>query len=116
MTQRELSQLRQYQQEVVANRAMFFQNLKEKRARESSHYRGNSEKTGSASENNDPQGEAAFRMLDLAETEARIIALETQSAMTGLQASFSSRVRSSALCSSADLSTRLFSQASPINF
>ena len=86
MTQRELSQVRQFQQEVVANRAMFFQNLKEKRARESSHYRGNSQNTGSASENNDPQGEAAFRMLDLAETEARIIALETQSAMTGLQA------------------------------
>ena len=86
MTQRELSQVRQFQQEVVANRAMFFQNLKEKRARESSHYRENSQNTGSASENNDPQGEAAFRMLDLAETEARIIALETQSAMTGLQA------------------------------
>ena len=86
MTQRELSQVRQFQQEVVANRAMFFQKLKEKRARESSHYRGNSQNTGSASENNDPQGEAAFRMFDLAETEARIIALETQSAMTGLQA------------------------------
>ena len=86
MTQRELSQVRQFQQEVVANRAMFFQNLKEKRARESSHNRENSQNTGSVSENNDPQGEAAFRMLDLAETEARIIALETQSAMTGLQA------------------------------
>ena len=55
MTQRELSQLRQYQQEVVANRAMFFQKIKEKRARESSYYRRNSERQVSdGSENNDP--------------------------------------------------------------
>jgi tetratricopeptide (TPR) repeat protein len=86
MTQRELQQMRQYQQEVVANRALTLGQLREKRARDSSQSRENSQNTGSASESNEPQTEAAFRMLDLAETEAKIIALETQSAATGLQA------------------------------
>ena len=87
MTQRELQQMRKYQQEVVANRALALKNLREKQARESSHYRKNSQNTGSASENNEAvTSEVAFRMLDLAETEARIIALETQAAATGLQA------------------------------
>jgi len=86
MSQRELQQIRQYQQEVVANRDRMLELLKEKKARESSHYRKNSQNTGSASEDATAQNEMAFRMLDLAETEAKIIALETQSAATGLQA------------------------------
>jgi len=86
MTQRELQNVRKFQQEVVANRALVIQNLKEKRVRESSHARRSSENTGSASEVSAPQGESAFRMLDLAETEARILALEAQAAMTGVQA------------------------------
>ena len=85
MTQRELSQVRQFQQEVVANRALALKNIRKKRLRESSNREGDGEEVvsdGTESINS----EAAFRMLDLAETEARIIALETQSAMTGLQA------------------------------
>ena len=85
MTQRELSQVRQFQQEVVANRALALKNIREKRLGESSNPQGEGKEVVSdASEF--ITSEAAFRMLDLAETEARIIALETQSAMTGLQA------------------------------
>ncbi len=85
MTQRELSQVRQFQQEVVANRALALKNIREKRLGESSNPQGEGEEV--VSDGIDSiTSEAAFRMLDLAETEARIIALETQSAMTGLQA------------------------------
>ena len=85
MTQRELSQIRQFQQEVVANRAMALKNIGEKRLRESSNRQGEGEEVAS-DDTESITTEAAFRMLELAETEARIIALETQSAMTGLQA------------------------------
>jgi tetratricopeptide (TPR) repeat protein len=85
MTQRELSQVRQFQQEVVANRAMALKNIREKRLRETSNRQGDGEEVASDGTES-ITSEAAFRMLDLAETEARIIALETQSAMTGLQA------------------------------
>ena len=84
MTQRELSQVRQFQQEVVANRAMSLKNIRDKRLRESSNRQG--DEGEAVSDGMSITSEAAFRMLDLAETEARIIALETQSAMTGLQA------------------------------
>ena len=85
MTQRELSQLRQFQQEVVANRALALKNIRDKRLGESSNPQGEGKEV--VSDGSEPiTSEAAFRMLDLAETEARIIALETQSAMTGLQA------------------------------
>ena len=85
MTQRELSQVRQFQQEVVANRALALKNIREKRLLESGNRRGDGEEVVSDGTES-ITSEAAFRMLDLAETEARIIALETQSAMTGLQA------------------------------
>lgn len=85
MTQRELSQVRQFQQEVVANRAMALKNIREKRLRETSNREGDGEEAAS-DDTESITSEAAFRMLDLAETESRIIALETQSAMTGLQA------------------------------
>ncbi|MEC7287360.1 MAG: hypothetical protein VXU42_01560, partial [Verrucomicrobiota bacterium] len=85
MTQRELSQVRQFQQEVVANRALALKNIREKRLGESSNPQGEGKEVVSDGSES-ITSEAAFRMLDLAETEARIIALETQSAMTGLQA------------------------------
>ncbi|WPJ97975.1 hypothetical protein SH580_09660 [Coraliomargarita algicola] len=85
MDQRELQQVRKYQQEIVANRAMSLKSIREKRLRESSSgQRDDSESTSTGTEA--VTSEAAFRMLDLAETEAKILALETQSAMTGLQA------------------------------
>ncbi len=86
MTQRELQQMRQYQQEVVANRALALKNIQEKRMRESSLTRNSGTPAPATGETESVTTEAAFRMLDLAETEAKIIALETQSAMTGLQA------------------------------
>ncbi len=85
LSQRELEDLRKYQQEVVANRALSLQRLKERRIRESSAARGNNNAAASSSEDDLPM-ESAFRVLDLAETEAKIIALETQAAMTGVQA------------------------------
>ncbi len=87
LSQRELEDLRQYQQEVVANRDRMLRQLRQKDLRESSHERKNSENTGSASEDKaELKSEAAFRALDLAETEAKIAALEAQSALTGVQA------------------------------
>ena len=85
MTQRELSKIRQYQQEVVANRALALKNIRKKRLGESGNRQGDGEEVVSDGAESITT-EAAFRMLDLAETEARIIALETQSTMTGLQA------------------------------
>lgn len=86
MTQRELQQMRQYQQEIVANRALALKNIQQQRIRDSSIARRSSESGQSDGEAVALTSEAAFRMLDLAETEAKIIALETQSAATGLQA------------------------------
>jgi tetratricopeptide (TPR) repeat protein len=88
MTQRELQEIRRYQQEVIANRALALKSIQEKRQRESSVARNNSGSAG-ATGNGEVEAvtsEAAFRMLDLAETEAKIIALETQAVATGLQA------------------------------
>jgi tetratricopeptide (TPR) repeat protein len=86
MSQRELQQVRKYQQEVVANRAMALKSIREKRLRESSLAREDSSDSSSSDGTESVTSEAAFRMLDLAETEAKILALDTQSAMTGLQA------------------------------
>jgi len=83
LSQRELGDLRRYQQEVVANRAQAIQRLKEQRERETA--RSPSEQAGNGEEDTLP-AEAAFRALDLAETEARIAALEAQATATGLQA------------------------------
>lgn len=85
MSQRELQQVREYQQEIVANRALALQNIRERRLRETSA-RQRDEGEASSDGTESVTSEAAFRMLDLAETEARILALETQSAATGLQA------------------------------
>ncbi len=84
MSQRELEDIRSYQQEIVANRAFVLQRLKEKRNKETSLYRDNpGESTGGGTES--LAGESAFRALDLAETEAKLLALETQSALSGMQ-------------------------------
>ena len=85
MTQTDLKQIRQYQQEVVANRALTLQKIQERRLRET--YLGDSSRSQAPSSDSESlTTEAAFRVLDLAETEARIVALETQAAATGLQA------------------------------
>ncbi|TVP76813.1 MAG: hypothetical protein EA353_11505 [Puniceicoccaceae bacterium] len=85
MSQRELEDIRRYQQEVVANRALTLSNVRAQRQRETTQARGD-EGRANRGEDESLTSEAAFRMLDLAETEARILALEAQSSMTGLQA------------------------------
>lgn len=87
MDQRELESIRKYQQEVVANRARILGFLERVRQREDpSEGEGSSTAAAGSGNGNDLPNEAAFRALDLAETEAKILALETQAAETGLQA------------------------------
>jgi hypothetical protein len=87
MSQRELEDMREYQQEVVANRRRMLERMEEKRLSESSYAREQASEAPSEGEGeNDLPSEAAFRALDLAETEAKILALETEAASTGLQA------------------------------
>lgn len=83
MSKRELEDLRKHQQEVVANRVMILDLLKEQKARTTSKQ---SRPEPSESKGSDMPNELAFRALDLAETEARILALEGQEAATGIQA------------------------------
>jgi tetratricopeptide (TPR) repeat protein len=85
MSQRELEQMRVTQQEIVANRQSTLRRIRETRLREtSSRQRDQSEE---ASEPNSAlTSEDAFRALDLAETEAKIVALEAQTALNGIQA------------------------------
>ena len=88
MTQRELEDMRKYQQEVVANRDSMAKRLREKRQKETSGDAGENSGGGDAAGGGEGAlvSEATFRALDLAETEAKILALEAQSASTGLQA------------------------------
>ena len=83
LTQRELADMRRHQQTVVANRALMLEKLKEKKQRES--VRQTSEKEGNSEHTTFPT-EGAFRALELAETEAKLIAMEGQAALTGIQA------------------------------
>lgn len=85
MTRREMEDIRRYQQEVVANRERAIRQLRERRLRETSA-RQREEGDVGLEEGGDLMGEAAFRALDLAENEARIVAMEAQDAMTGMQA------------------------------
>lgn len=85
LTQQELQDIRKYQQEIVANRALSIQQLRERRLRETSARQRDEGESGAAAEGSLPT-EAAFRALELAETEAKILALEGQQAATGLQA------------------------------
>lgn len=88
LSQRELEELRVYQQEVVANRTRMLEYIRAKRQSES--VRSSSGKEGRANERaaaeNSGTSEMAFRIKDLAETEARILALEGQAVATGIQA------------------------------
>ncbi|MGB0743501.1 MAG: hypothetical protein ACPGSB_03145 [Opitutales bacterium] len=87
LSQKELENIRKYQQDVVANRVRMAERLAEKRARESSQEgESGSAPKASKEEGSELPSEAAFRALDLAETEAKILALETEAATTGLQA------------------------------
>jgi len=83
LTKRELEDVRKYQQEIVANRVMVLDRLKQKRARETSQHSRPEESESSSGE---APSELAFRALDLAETEAKILALEGQQVATGVQA------------------------------
>ena len=66
ISQRELLQIRQYQQSVVANRAQSLERIKDKRINDP---RLNGDSNSSLASNNDQSltAESAFRMLDLAE-------------------------------------------------
>lgn len=85
LSQKELEDMRKYQQEVVANRARMLEYLAQKRARDSSG-KEEAKKGQEAGGGTNLPTEAAFRALDLAETEAKILALETEAASTGIQA------------------------------
>ncbi len=86
LSQQELKELRKYQQDVVANREFVLRRLREKQARETSVSSRAEEGAKPSEAESSLTPEFGFRALDLAETEAKIVALETQSAMTGMQA------------------------------
>lgn len=84
LTQRELTDMRRYQQEVVANRGLILQKIKEQKQRES--VRMTSGENAGGEDAGALPGEAAFRALELAETEAKLLAMEGQAQLTGMQA------------------------------
>lgn len=84
--QRELEEMRRYQQKVVANRALILQKLKDQQRRESA--RLGSDEQGGGSEGEALPTEAAFRVLELAETEAKILVMEGQSNLSAMQVKF----------------------------
>ncbi|MEM8866795.1 MAG: hypothetical protein AAGC73_00875 [Verrucomicrobiota bacterium] len=86
LSTKELEDLRKYQQEVVANRERMLQKFRDMRLRESGVARSRESNQSSGGASAGLVGEEAFRALDLAETEAKIIALEAQAVMTGIQA------------------------------
>ncbi|MBC8369976.1 MAG: hypothetical protein H8E25_08250 [Planctomycetes bacterium] len=87
MTQRELADIRRYQQEVVANRALILGKIQEQKQRVSDRTTSGKDEGGKAKESSQSlPTEAVFRALELAETEAKLLAMEGQAAMTGIQA------------------------------
>jgi tetratricopeptide (TPR) repeat protein len=82
MTQRELAGIRRYQQEVVANRSMILEKIQ---ASKTGEREGGDGKSKGADTGAFPS-EAAFRALELVETEAKLLAMEGQVALTGIQA------------------------------
>ncbi len=78
----ELEQVRRAQQEIVANRERVLADLHERRQRMVALNQTTGEEFGGAGYS----AEAQFRAQDLAETEARLAALETQRAGTGIEA------------------------------
>ena len=81
---KELEDIRRNQQEIVANRDRILRRLQEQRDSGGTHREGTSSKQSESS--SEMPTEAAFRALDLAETEAKIVQLEAQNAATGIQA------------------------------
>lgn len=86
MTIKEQQQLREYQQEVVANRARILKRLQGGTQISRSGDDGQAAATSSALDVGGLATEESFRAKDILETEARILALETQQAATGIQA------------------------------
>ncbi|MGJ8640838.1 MAG: hypothetical protein ACSHYA_15720 [Opitutaceae bacterium] len=87
MSQIDLERLRVTQQEIVANREYTLRKLREARLKQTSaRQRDESEGKKGDSAQGGLTAEDAFRALDLAETEARIVALEAQTAANGMQA------------------------------
>ena len=84
LTQRELADMRRHQQTVVANRALILEKIQEQKEHES--VRTTSDKGGKGKKANAGAlpTEGAFRALELAETEAKLIAMEGQAALTGI--------------------------------
>jgi tetratricopeptide (TPR) repeat protein len=81
LTQSQLADMRRFQQEVVANRALMLQKIQERKLDAAAN---DQKKRGSQGET--LPSEAAFRAQDLAETEAKLLAMEGQAALTGMQA------------------------------
>lgn len=86
LSQKELEQIRKYQQEVVANRALMLEKLKERQAEESVRISESNNKAQGKEGDSQIASEAAFRALDLVETEAKLLALEGQAATTAIVA------------------------------
>ncbi|MFT4901161.1 MAG: tetratricopeptide (TPR) repeat protein [Lentimonas sp.] len=82
LSQNELLDLRRFQQEVVANRTATLKKIQQRKRADAAPPVA----AASESSNTNLPTEAAFRALDLAETEAKLLALEGQAAATGLQA------------------------------
>ena len=86
MTQSELGDMRRFQQEVVANRSLIRQQLQQRQQDEAERASGTGGQNKATSQGEALPSEAAFRVLDLAETEAKLLAMEGQAALTGMQA------------------------------
>jgi tetratricopeptide (TPR) repeat protein len=86
LTQRELADMRRYQQEVVANRALILEKIQEQKQRDSVRMSQQNAKAKGTSNSESLPTEGAFRALELAETEAKLLAMEGQAALTGMQA------------------------------
>lgn len=85
LSQKELEDIRKYQQEVVANRTRMADQLRRDRMRSAEKKDGEDQSVAEVGPLA-PLSEASFRVLDLAETEAKILALEAGAASTGMQA------------------------------
>ena len=86
LTQRELADMRRYQQEVVANRALVLEKIQEQKQRDSVRMTSSKKGKGKEPTTGTLPTEGAFRALELAETEAKLLAMEGQVALTGIQA------------------------------
>jgi hypothetical protein len=85
LTQNQLADMRRFQQEVVANRSLMLRQLQERKLKEAARAAGKGQNNVSRGGEELPS-EASFRVQDLAETEAKLLALEGQAALTGVQA------------------------------